>query len=470
MALNLQNVPGKCINGMDDELLDFITAESNDRYIIELENCFHEELLHMEQNLPQLNKEDLEDLDKIESESIAVGTDAQTKRHALMFRNFLQQRQLCPDFERVPDRLLNDYLRLFYGNLRKNDDTFYSPSSLVCIRASIQRHLTSVTVNRTVNILHGDNFKRANGVLKGMVGKYLHSNQAKSSSYEAISESDMQKINEYFDRSSNKKIQEEVLFNLMFHFGMRGRENLRSLQKDTFTIETDDDGKEYVKIDKVMKYKNVKASLSQKEFRDHKNSRMYESTDKSKCPVEAFKIYIQLLPNKTKENSLFPLCIKNGFSENGVLGKDTLGNFMPNLSKNAKLHNRYTNHCVRVTVVSVLKSKGYSNEEVASITGHKNVTSVQRYARQLGNQSLQKMSRSLEEGKKNNEIEQIASTSFCSGSNTIIDVAEKRVQSLEDMEIVVKKKMKFTESLEPEMTTSKIINMHGPFNNCTINF
>ena len=37
-----------------------------------------------------------------------------------------------------------------------------------------------------------------------------------------------------------------------------------------------------------------------------------------------------------------------------------------------KLSRRYTNHCIRVTMVTVLKEKGFSNFDICKYTGHKN--------------------------------------------------------------------------------------------------
>ena len=54
---------------------------------------------------------------------------------------------------------------------------------------------------------------------------------------------------------------------------------------------------------------------------------------------------------------------------------------MPLLSVRAKLSMRYTNHCVRATVVTDLKDAGFSNHEVWAVTGHKNEISVQSYDR-----------------------------------------------------------------------------------------
>jgi hypothetical protein len=82
-------------------------------------------------------------------------------------------------------------------------------------------------VNRNVNILTGDDFRRANGVLKAMIKKFLVSGQKKIDLYPRITSNDMSLLRQYFDRSTNKRLQEEIIFNIILYFGFRGRENLR---------------------------------------------------------------------------------------------------------------------------------------------------------------------------------------------------------------------------------------------------
>lgn len=403
--LNLQNIPGKQLSGLDNELIDFITNESNERYLHELSKDFSEEVNNINNIFPEisLTEDEILELENLENSSIPFGTDQQTKRHTQMFKTFLEEKKLCPDFQKVPNSILNDYLRLFYSTLKTKMGDLYAPSSLICIRASIQRYLTSPQINRTINIVHGDDFRRANGVLKAMIGAYLRSGQRKSKSYEAISPNDMDKLSSYFDRSSNKKIQEEVLFNVIYFFGLRGRENLRDLKRSTFACKTDENGNEYIGIEGTMISKNVKASFSKKEYSESKCTRMYEVQNKLKCPVEVFKLYASLLPETTQNNTLFPKCIKNGFSSIAVTGKDSFGNFLSTISEKAGLKKRYTNHCLRVTTVTVLKEQGYSNEEVASVTGHKNVASVQKYSRNRTDKRIHKMSNALYYANEDNQ-------------------------------------------------------------------
>ena len=68
---------------------------------------------------------------------------------------------------------------------------------------------------------------------------------------------------------------------------------------------------------------------------------------------------------------------------NASLRKNTLADMMPLLSVHAKLLLRYTNHCVRATVVTDLKEAGFSNHEVCAVTGHvhRSEMSVQSHER-----------------------------------------------------------------------------------------
>ena len=81
---------------------------------------------------------------------------------------------------------------------------YYAPASLLCIRAAIHRHITSAEHNRNVDILHGEDFRRANGVLKGMVKAYLTSNQEKNKNqYESMSREDFLKLKKYFSENDS---------------------------------------------------------------------------------------------------------------------------------------------------------------------------------------------------------------------------------------------------------------------------
>ena len=153
--LNLENIPGKMISGLDGEMLEWVTQESNYRNVIELSHSFSHEISESEISIsnefPEVDESVLRELDKIESDGIPTSIACQTLDIVKKFRKFLEQKGLCVEFEKVPCKILNDYLRLFYSEIRRKDGLSYSPSSLIGIRAGLHRHLKSPDVNSETN-------------------------------------------------------------------------------------------------------------------------------------------------------------------------------------------------------------------------------------------------------------------------------------------------------------------------------
>lgn len=68
--------------------------------------------------------------------------------------------------------IIEDYFRQSFVKWRWPVFSYKSYSFV----ASVQMYLSSYAANKTVNILHGEEFERANGCLKGMVVKFLKAN------------------------------------------------------------------------------------------------------------------------------------------------------------------------------------------------------------------------------------------------------------------------------------------------------
>ena len=52
---------------------------------------------------------------------------------------------------------------------------------------------------------------------------------------------------------------------------------------------------------------------------------------------------------------------------------------MSDISKKAKLSKNYTNHTVRKTTATAMKRSGFSLQEIANVTKHKNLESLKHY-------------------------------------------------------------------------------------------
>ena len=121
---------------------------------------------------------------------------------------------------------------------------------------------------------------------------------------------------------------------------------------------------------------------------------------------------------------------------------------MSRISKNAQISKNYTNHCIRVSDVTLLHEGGHSTEEIQVVTGHKNANSVSRYVRIKSDTQLQNISTSLHKGYIGKEM------SSTSGVSTI----QKTVQ-----DEISPKKLK----LSPSSSSSQPI---YNFENCEIHF
>ena len=120
---------------------------------------------------------------------------------------------------------------------------------------------------------------------------------------------------------------------------------------------------------------------------------MPENRDDPLCPVKSFRKYLEHL--NPENNFLWQspldkinLETTNIWYSKQHLGKNTLGNFMQDVSKECKLSKKYTNHSIRVTGATVLTRQNFSASEIMSITGHKSVQSLTRYQR---TQDIQKI-------------------------------------------------------------------------------
>ena len=409
--LNFDNVPNNMISGLDTDELNWVTMESGERELIELSGSFLDMLNEIEQSeeiSEELSAEIVKDLDILEQENIPRSCVKQMDASVKRFQVFLKENKLNSNLMNVPKKILNTYLRFFYSELKQVNGLYYAPPSLICIRAGLHRYFS---IHRPdINIIGDAEFNSANRMLKTMVAKFKTSNQSKRKEYPCIEKEDMKIIREYFDRSNAVVLQEEVIFNLLYYFSLRGRETLPHLTKNSIEIQVSSTGKRYLKISHEVLSKNAKASLNQKEYEDIKNARAYENlSNPLECPVVAWETYLSHIEGSP---NLFPkpcklMCKskKSWYTENLKVGKNTIDTLMSNLSIKLNLSKRYTNHCLRVTFVTILKEHGFSNSEICQFTGHKNPQSVERYNRKRRDENFEDMTAAIQLGASSSSVE-----------------------------------------------------------------
>lgn len=186
--------------------------------------------------------------DNIYEERIRPNTQKATKLWVNCFKDYLKEKKLATLEETLTENLPN-ILSDFYTELRKADgENDYKISTLKCIRAALNRHFKE---KRGVDIISDPRFIQANEMFKGVARKAKKEGRGEVDSKPPIEPEDLKKISDYIDANMSgppnpAKLQEAVLFYVIYYMCRRGRQNLRAMKKDTFAIDTDASGKRFV--------------------------------------------------------------------------------------------------------------------------------------------------------------------------------------------------------------------------------
>ncbi|VDI39327.1 Hypothetical predicted protein [Mytilus galloprovincialis] len=169
---------------------------------------------------------------------------------------------------------------------------YYAKSTLVGIRASINRHLRAPPFSKTYSIMSDDSaFLKSNKMFLAMIKKVQREGMDRTKHHSSISEGDLHKLrsSDALSTQNPKTLQRKIWFYLVLSFGRRGRENQRFFTDKTFVVKSDDCGRRYVDMAVSETTKNHKGGLY-----DNQNiikPRMYE-TKTPDCPVAALTKYL----------------------------------------------------------------------------------------------------------------------------------------------------------------------------------
>lgn len=332
----------------------------------------------------------------------APNTNKATRLWLTCFTDYLLEKDL-PKIENISTETLPFILEQFYSEVRKKESTasppneqateeekddakLYKNTTLKAIRAALTRYFKET---KSIDIINNESFIRANEIFDGMQKINKEKGKGNVISKPPIDDCDLMKISHYFRQGMNgppnpSLLQEVVLFYVLFYMCRRGRENLRTMTKNTFAIATDPhDGREYIyqAVDEADK------NHSHKDTSKSNDGRIYAVPDSETCPVNCFKLYIGKLhrdnnwlwqrPKKVVHDQFGP------WFDNSPIGKNTLDNFMKTLSKNAETHTIYTNHCIRATSITTWDENNIQARHIIGVSGHKSEETIRSYSRNV---------------------------------------------------------------------------------------
>ncbi|VDI18352.1 Hypothetical predicted protein [Mytilus galloprovincialis] len=113
---------------------------------------------------------------------------------------------------------------------------------------------------------------------------------------------------------------------------------------------------------------------------NEQDQRMY-GNNRDTCPVISLDLYLSKLSPKCDALFQQPLQYpkQTCWYAAQPMGKNKVAGMMARISKTAGLSKRYTNHYIKATVAIGLKKAGVDLLSIMSVTGHRNVKSLDSY-------------------------------------------------------------------------------------------
>eukprot|EP00117_Sycon_ciliatum_P020217 scpid71501/ scgid18074/ len=171
----------------------------------------------------------------------------------------------------------------------------------------------------------------------------------------------------------------EVWFYMTYHFALRGREIQRQVKKTDLVLKKDDNGDEYFLLNVDLTSKNHPGGIADRH--DPPTAGRIQDGDQvfsvkyllSRLHPQQEALFQKPKPNLRKGEQIW--------FENIPLGKNSLAQIMPKLSKVCGLSKTYTNHSVRATTVHRLSAAGATDRHIMQVTGHRNAMSLASYSK-----------------------------------------------------------------------------------------
>ena len=278
----------------------------------------------------------------------------------------------------------------FYIAARNQKGELYKLNTMKSIRFSLQRYFLD---NYKIDIIDGKDFNESNNIFQNVLKNMKAVGKGDTTHYAEIGPEDLQKLHNGFNVNDPTGIQELIWFNIVFFLIRRGRENIRSMNKNSFSISKYASGLRYIYQTTGESDKNH--HINDGAFETNGEGRIYE-TNGEKCPVKSFIKYISVLnPNLEalwqRPRSKINICDRIWYC-NVPLGEKHLGSMFPMLSSKYQLSQRYTNHSLRVTSLQVLEDGNIESRHIMRVSGHKNAESNSNYARRLSSFRKRKIS------------------------------------------------------------------------------
>lgn len=324
-------------------------------------------------------------------------TENKQKNFDYLIEWFQDQAEFTTAFECMSTEEMNKCLSKFYVSARKQDGNYYKKTSLLSIRAALDRHLKTPPYNKRFSICDNVLFSEANKTLNSYLKQLVKNGKIAPTVHKVSLTADIvKKLYEKreladVDTQSPRALLQTAWFLISIYFGKRGRENQSSLKKSMLRLVKTADGQEYFELNRsepgaVLTSKNHTGGLHGSE--DHSDGKIFSQPGSKRCPVEILKTYlIHLNPNisalfqkpKSESSAKFNPKVHEVWYDACNVGHNTLENMLRKMTERAGITPYLTNHSLRATTVTVLSGSNIETRQIKAITGHKSNSSIESY-------------------------------------------------------------------------------------------
>ena len=288
----------------------------------------------------------------------------------------------------MSDDHLDHFLARFVAEVRKVDGKEYPEKTIYEMINSIQTYLR-VECKRNLTLIDKSScvFRKLNSALnyvlkdRAQQGLGVEICQAKGITEE---QENYLWLHGFLGSSNGELLRDTLVFVFGMQFALRAGQEHRNLRRrnSQLSLQVDELGKEYLQyIEDISKTNNgglAHLRIKRKVVRAYKNL-----ANPERCPVELYKKYVSYVPTETSDNAFYLRALAKPKGEiwyyKKAVGRETLGNVVKKIMKNAGFERHYTNHSLRRSSASRLYDAGMPEQVIQETTGHRSSYGVKAY-------------------------------------------------------------------------------------------
>ncbi len=331
-------------------------------------------------------------------------TVKKTKRDVCLLTDFLKTKgETRSEISEIPPVELNELLSEFFVSVRTKEGKEYEPSSLRGMLASFERHLKSKSYsNSLITGLVFEKTRKALTSKQKLLKKQGKGNKPKASV--AITEDEIKILYDkgYLGVSSPEAILNTVWLNNTLRFGLRGISEHHKMRWGDVELGKLDNGTEYLEFNE--RQTKTRTGENPRDVRPFP-PKMFSSDGSEKDPVAVYKVFASKRPEKMNQpDAPFYIAVNNIKSTKSLdkfwfkcnpVGINKLGGLMKEMASKAELNNvKLRNHSARKTLIQTLSENEVPPTQIAQLSGHKNLKSIENYSH-LSTKQQMNMSRML---------------------------------------------------------------------------